>query len=246
MRKIIAIDDELCNGCGECIPSCAEGALEIVAGKARVLAEKYCDGLGACLGECPRHALKIIEREADDFDEEAVAKLLGKKESPVAPIAGGGPAANIQGLKPPSPCQAANQPLSNVGGSGRSALAHWPVQIRLVPPTAPFLRQADLLVAADCTAVAYPEFHRDFLLGKAVMMGCPKFDDQAAYIQKFKAVLETAELKSITLLIMEVPCCGAMRGIIAEALKQSGKDLKVSEAVVGVNGDLLPARPRIS
>jgi Pyruvate/2-oxoacid:ferredoxin oxidoreductase delta subunit len=242
MRKIIEIDDELCNGCGECIPSCAEGALEIVAGKARMIAEKYCDGLGACLGECPRAALRIIAREADDFDEEAVEELLGKKKSPAAPVGGGCPSAQLQSFKPRSPCQAANQPLSNVGGSGRSALAHWPVQIRLVPPTAPFLKNADLLVAADCTAVAYPEFHRDFLLGKAVMMGCPKFDDQPGYIQKFKEVFATAELKSITLLIMEVPCCGAMRGIIAEALKQSGQDIKVNEAVVSVNGDLLARR----
>jgi hypothetical protein len=118
-------------------------------------------------------------------------------------------------------------------------LANWPVKIRLVPPSAPFLKNGDLLVAADCTAVAYPEFHRDFLLGKVVMMGCPKFDDQTAYIQKFKEVFATADLKSITMVIMEVPCCGTMRGIIAEALKQSGKDITVNEAVISVSGDLL-------
>lgn len=239
MRKIIEIDDELCNGCGECVPSCAEGALEVVNGKARMLAEKYCDGLGACLGECPRGALRIIEREAEDFDEEAVEQLLRQKKSPAMPVGGGCPSANVQMFKAPSPCQSANQPLSIVAGTGRSALAHWPVQIRLVPPTAPFLKNADLLVAADCTALAYPEFHRDFLLGKAVMMGCPKFDDQTAYIQKFKEVFATANLKSITMVIMEVPCCGTMRGIIAEALKQAGKEIKVNEAVIGVNGDLL-------
>lgn len=239
MRKIIEIDNELCNGCGECIPSCAEGALEIVDGKARMIAEKYCDGLGACLGECPQGALRIVERECDDFDEEAVEELLSKQKSSAVPVSGGCPSANVQVFNGQNPCQSANKPFSVVGGTGMSALAHWPVQIRLVPPSAPFLKNADLLVAADCTAVAYPEFHRDFLLGKVVMMGCPKFDDQAAYIQKFKEVFETADLKSITMLIMEVPCCGTMRGVITEALKQSGKKIEVREAVIGVNGDLI-------
>ena len=242
MRKIIEIDDELCNGCGECIPSCAEGALEIVDGKARMIAEKYCDGLGACLGDCPQGALRVIEREADDFDEEAVEELLKKNKAKVKPVAAGCPSAKLQVFGDQTPCQTANQPLSNAG-PGQSALAHWPVQIRLIPPTASFLHISDLLVAADCTAVAYPDFHRDFLQGKAVMMGCPKFDDQAGYIQKFKEVFETAELKSITLLIMEVPCCGTMRGIIAEALKQSGKDIEVKEAVISVNGELLAGSP---
>jgi NAD-dependent dihydropyrimidine dehydrogenase PreA subunit len=239
MRKIIEIDDELCNGCGECIPSCAEGALEIVDGKARMIAEKYCDGLGACLGDCPQGALRVIEREADDFDEEAVEELLKKNKAEAKPVAGGCPSAKLQVFGGQTPCQTANQPLGS-SGAGQSALAHWPVQIRLIPPTASFLQNADLLVAADCTAVAYPDFHRDFLQGKAVMMGCPKFDDQAGYIQKFKEVFETADLKSITLLIMEVPCCGTMRGIIGEALKQSGKKIEVKEAVISVNGELLP------
>ncbi|MCK4837774.1 MAG: 4Fe-4S ferredoxin, partial [Desulfobulbaceae bacterium] len=220
MRKIIEINNELCNGCGECIPSCAEGALEIVDGKARMIAEKYCDGLGACLGDCPQDALRIIERKADDFDEEAVEELLAKNKGASVPVGGGCPSAKLQVFGGQSPCQTANQPSSNAGAS-QSALAHWPVQIRLVPPTASFLKNADLLVAADCTAVAYPDFHRKFLQGKAVMMGCPKFDDQDSYVKKFKEVFETADLKSITMLIMEVPCCGTMRGIIAEALKQS-------------------------
>jgi Fe-S-cluster-containing hydrogenase component 2 len=242
MRKIIEIDDELCNGCGECLPSCAEGALEIVDGKARMIAEKYCDGLGACLGDCPQGALKIIEREADDFDEEAVEELLKKNPLPPKPVGGGCPSAKLQVFGGSAPGQTGKQPSGNVRAS-QSALAHWTVQIRLIPPSAAFLQNADLLVAADCTAVAYPDFHRDFLQGKAVMMGCPKFDDQAAYIQKFKEVFETANLKSITMVIMEVPCCGTMRGIIAEALKQSGKEIEVNEAVISVNGELLPRSP---
>lgn len=236
LRNIIEIDDELCNGCGQCVPSCAEGALQIVDGKARMIAEKYCDGLGACLGECPEGALRVIEREADDFDEEAVEELLRQKKAAAVP-GGGCPSAGLQIFGGPGACQAANKPAALVGNA--SFLSHWPVQIRLVPPTAPFLKKADLLVAADCTAVAYPDFQKDFLQGRAVMMGCPKFDDQQAYVQKFKEVFETAELNSVTMLIMEVPCCGTMRGIIAEAMKLSGKNIRIEEAVIGVRGDLL-------
>ncbi len=248
LRKIIEIDDELCNGCGQCVPSCAEGALEIVDGKARMIAEKYCDGLGACLGDCPEGALRIIEREADDFDEEAVEELLQKNGNPEKPVSpsppagipsGGCPSANLQMLTDQTPCKAANKPAGI--SANDSALGHWPVQIRLVPPTAPFLKNADLLVAADCTPVAYPEFQKDFLKGRVVMMGCPKFDDQQAYVQKFKEVFETADLNSITMLIMEVPCCSNMRGIITEAMKQSGKDIKLEEAVIGVRGGIVSA-----
>ena len=248
-RKIIEIDEALCNGCGQCVPNCAEGALVIVDGKARMLAEKYCDGLGACLGECPQGALRIVERLADDFDEAAVEELLKNRPAPAQPAAaptapsapGGCPSARLQVFGGPTPCQAANRPVSSAP-AGTSALGHWPVQIRLVPPTAPFLKGCELLVAADCTPVAYADFHRDFLVGRAVMMGCPKFDDAASYVQKFREVFETAQPNSVTLLIMEVPCCGSMRNIIAEALKQSGRQIKVSEAVVGVRGELVSRR----
>jgi len=240
LRKIVEIDDELCNGCGQCVPSCAEGALEIVDGKARMLAEKYCDGLGACLGDCPEGALCIVEREVDDFDEEAVEELLRKKAAsgspPPAPPAGGCPSANLQMFGGQIPCQAANKPAGIAGGD--SALAHWPVQIRLVPPSAPFLKNADLLIAADCTPVAYPSFQQDFLKDRVVMMGCPKFDDAESYVHKFKEVFETADLKSVKILIMEVPCCSNMRNIVNEALKQSGKDIDVSEAVISVRGTI--------
>ncbi|MFN2365252.1 MAG: ATP-binding protein [Desulfurivibrionaceae bacterium] len=238
MRKIIEIDDHLCNGCGECVPSCAEGALVIVDGKARMIAEKYCDGLGACLGDCPQGALRIIERHADDFDEEAVEELLSRKKAEGNSPAPGCPSAKLQVLGGHGSCQQANQPVG-AAGNPDSALGHWPVQIRLVPPGAPFLKNADLLVAADCAPVAYPGFHREFLPGRAVMIGCPKFDDQAAYIEKFREIFETADLKSVTMLIMEVPCCGTMRGIISEALKQSGKAIKINEAVIGVGGSLI-------
>jgi len=242
-RKIIEIDEALCNGCGQCVPSCAEGALEIVDGKARMLAEKYCDGLGACLGECPQGALKITERLADDFDEAAVEELLKARpvvKVPAAP-AGGCPSANLKMFGAPSPCQAANRPVTTAP-AGASALSHWPIKIRLVPPTAPFLKGCDLLVAADCTALSYPDFHRDFLAGRAVLMGCPKFDDAPAYVQKFKEIFETAQPRSVTMLIMEVPCCGAMRNIVAEALKLSGQEIGVAEVVIGVRGEVVARR----
>jgi len=242
-RKIIEIDENLCNGCGQCVPSCAEGALQIVDGKARMLAEKYCDGLGACLGECPQGALRITERLADDFDEAAVEELLKARpvEEPPASVACGCPSANLQMFSGQSPCQGANRPITT-GPVGASALSHWPVQIRLVPPSAPFLKGCDLLVAADCTPLAYPDFHRDFLAGRAVLMGCPKFDDAPAYVQKFKEIFATAQPRSVTLVIMEVPCCGSMRNIIAEALKLSGQNIGVGEAVIGVRGEVVARR----
>lgn len=243
-RKIIKIDEALCNGCGQCVPNCAEGALTIVDGKARLLAEKYCDGLGACLGNCPTGALTIIEREAEDFDEEAVEELLREKEEQeeaVAPMACGCPSSRLQVFQPSAtPCQAANQPqnLAHLGEAG-SALTHWPVQIRLVPATAPFLKNADLLVAADCTPLAYPHFHRDLLAGRVVMMGCPKFDETDSYVQKFAEIFATAQLRSITVAIMEVPCCANMRAIIRRAMEQAGREIPVTELVISARGEIL-------
>ena len=240
IRKIIEINEELCDGCGQCIPDCAEGALKVVDGKAKVLADKYCDGLGACLEACPKDALKIIEREADDFDEEAVEELLEsikdkQGEAPAAAISPG-----ITGLKIETPCQAANKPKFNLGPakSSDTSLSHWPVQIRLVPAQAPFLKNADLLVAADCVPVAYPHFHRDFLAGRVIMMGCPKFDDVNGYVKKFVEVFQEAKPKSIKLAIMEVPCCSGMRMIVKEALKQAGQDIPIEEVVVTARGEI--------
>jgi len=245
LRKIIEIDQELCDGCGQCVPDCAEGALEVVDGKARMIAEKYCDGLGACLGACPVEALQIIEREVDDFDEAAVEELLQQKKQPqmkagTAVRAGGCPSAQLFSFQAASPCQAANKPVSGLQDfSAASGLSHWPVQIRLVPPTAPFLKNSDLLVAADCTPIAYPGFHSDFLSGRTVMTGCPKFDDAQGYVNKFVEVFKTAELKSVTILIMEVPCCSAMNTIIREALKQSNRQIPVEQVTISVPGKVI-------
>lgn len=234
-RKIIEIDDEKCNGCGQCVIACAEGAIEIIDGKAKVISDNLCDGLGACIGDCPEDALKIIERESDEFDETAVEKHLEerkKAEPKEETMACGCPSKQIQEFAPPTPCQAANQPTSLE--SAQSELRHWPVQIQLVPPTASFLKGADLLVAADCVPVASPNFHRDFLKGKVVMIGCPKFDNTDAYIEKFTDVFKTAGIKSITCVIMEVPCCGSLPVIVEKALKASGKDIPYE--VVTING----------
>lgn len=238
-RKIIEIDPELCDGCGQCVPSCAEGAIQVIDGKAQLMAEKYCDGLGACLGECPNDALKIIEREAEDFDEVAVEEHLKKAEKVELPtptsLPCGCPSTQLKTFAQPDPCQQANVPQTQAGQT--SALGHWPVQIKLVPPTAPFLKGADLLVTADCTPLAYPNFHRDFLKGKVVMMGCPKFDDVQEYIQKFTDIFNTAGIKSITTAVMEVPCCSGLPFIVKKALKASGKEIPMEEWVITVRGE---------
>jgi ferredoxin len=226
-RKIIKIDDELCDGCGACVPSCAEGAIEVVDGKAKVVAEKYCDGLGACLGECPKGALTVEERVAEEFDEEAVEEYLSTKkdEEPIQELvmACGCPSSQIKTLMPEE----------------QSTLSHWPVQIKLVPPTAPFLKGAHLLVAADCTAVAYPNFHRDFLKGKAVMIGCPKFDDVQEYVEKFAQIFKVANIKSVTIADMEVPCCSALPRIVKRGMDMAGKSLPMEEVVISSSGEIL-------
>jgi ferredoxin len=240
-RNIIQIDEELCDGCGNCIISCAEGALEIVDGKAKLAAEKYCDGLGACLGECPTGALKVIEREADEFDEVAVEHRLEAMKEDVKPaepaMACGCPSAQIRTFAAPTPCQQANQPVSQI--PAKSALRHWPVQIRLVPPTAPFLKNADLLVAADCTPIAYPNFHKDFLDGKAVMLGCPKFDDAQDYIEKFAGIFSQASIKSVTVVVMEVPCCGGLPMIVRKGMQMAGKNIPMEQIIIGTQGEVL-------
>ncbi len=240
-RKIIEINEELCNGCGNCIISCAEGALQIVDGKARLVADRYCDGLGACLGECPTGALQITEREAEGFDEKAVEHHLAKQEKVQEDVPDtlpcGCPSTHIQTFGPKTACQKANAPVSYVGFE--STLSHWPVQIRLVPSNADFLKHADLLVVADCTAVAYPNFHRDFLQGRVVLVGCPKFDDTQEYVEKFTDIFRKAGIRSITTLVMEVPCCHGLPVIVKKAMDDAGKSIPMEYVVIGVRGDIL-------
>ncbi len=242
LRKIIEIDDELCDGCGQCVPSCAEGALEIVDGKARIVADKLCDGLGACMGECPTGALKIIERETEEFDEEAVEKHLaekekqGPKEEAVMPC--GCPSTTIQTFVPAESRRTADIRAA-MGPESESALSHWPVQIRLIPANAPFLKEADLLVLADCVAVAFSTLHRDLIKGKVVMMGCPKFDEVQEYVAKFAEIFQIAGIKSITTVVMEVPCCACLPGIVKKGLEASGQKIPINEIVISTRGKVL-------
>jgi Pyruvate/2-oxoacid:ferredoxin oxidoreductase delta subunit len=243
MRKIIEIDEELCNGCGNCVLACAEGAIQIIDGKARVIADKYCDGLGACIGDCPEDALTIVEREAEDFDEQAVDELLKqqkKDKKEAAPLAGGCPSTKIHTFPTAEEgtCACANKPVVQ-SSSGISSLGHWPVQIKLVPAGAPFLKNADLVIAADCVPVAYPDFHADFLKGNAVMIGCPKFDDADEYVEKLSQVFKVSGIKSITAAIMEVPCCSAMPMIIKKALERAGVDIPFKEVVISARGEII-------
>ena len=237
-RKIIQIDEELCDGCGLCVPDCAEGSLVVVDGKAKLVADKLCDGLGACLGACPTGALKIIEREADEFDEEAVEEHLSAREKTgapqPAPQLSGCPSARITSLAA-QPCPSAVS--DSRGGASASALTHWPIQIRLIPPSAPFLQNADVLVVADCTAVAVPDFQEKYLQGKVVMMGCPKFDDAEEYVRRFSEIIANCNLRSLTILIVEVPCCSAMNAIIRKAMKMAGKTVPVEQITVSTRGE---------
>jgi ferredoxin len=242
LRKIIEIDDELCDGCGQCVPSCAEGALKIVDGKARIVADKLCDGLGACMGECPTGALKIVERETDEFDEEAVEKHLAEEEkkepTEEAVMPCGCPSTTIQTFVPAESGRTTDIGVA-IGPESESALSHWPVQIRLIPAKAPFLKQADLLVLADCVAVAFPTLHRDLIKGKVVMMGCPKFDEVQEYVAKFAEIFRIAGIKSITTVVMEVPCCTGLPGIVKKGLEKSGQKIPMNEIVINTRGKVL-------
>jgi len=240
-RKIVEIDDERCDGCGQCVPACAEGAIQVVDGKAKLVSEIYCDGLGACLGECPQDALKIIEREAERFDEEAVAEFL-KSQDPAegaaeAVMPCGCPSTQVQHFPSPAGGQKVTGPASTQ--HTMSALSNWPVQIKLVPPGAPFLREATLLVAAACTPFAYPNFHQDFLQGKVVLVGCPKFDEVQEAVQKLSEIFHGADIQRITTLVMEVPCCQGLPMIVEKAMEQAGKQIPLEQVMISARGEVL-------
>ncbi len=241
MRKIIEIDEERCDGCGLCVPACAEGALQIIDGKAKLLADKYCDGLGACLGECPNDALITVEREAEAFDEEAVEKLLESRDESHKPdeavLPCGCPSTRVQSFVSQLESQGKSEPVSRPAVP--SALSHWPIQISLVPPSAPFLKGADLLVAADCTPFAYPNFHEHFLKGKVLMIGCPKFDEVQAYIQKFAEIFDTADIRNVTIVVIEVPCCQGLPMIVKKGMDIAGKKIPMAQVIISTRGAIL-------
>lgn len=240
-RKIIEIDDELCDGCGQCVPSCAEGALQIVNGKAKIVADNLCDGLGACMGDCPNGALKIIEREADEFDEEAVEKHLSElteNDTGEPAMACGCPSQQIRAFIPESD-NARPEKETAATGTPVSALTHWPVQIRLIPPTAPFLKNADLLVLADCAAVAAANLHTRLLPGKVVMMGCPKFDDIDEYTARFREIFTKAGIRSVTVVSMEVPCCAGLAWVVKKGLDVADADIPLTEIIISGEGQVI-------
>jgi len=237
-RKIVRIDEEKCNGCGLCIPNCAEGALQIVEGKAKLVTDKFCDGLGACLGHCPQDAIAIIEREAEVFDQEAVEHSLHHEKeaqgSKVEHLFAGCPSSRAMQFKP------SQSPTTT--GTG-SELSQWPVQLKLVPVNAPYFQGADLLVVADCVPLAYANFHQDFLKEKAVVVGCPKLDDVQLYREKLTEIFKTNPIKSITVPFMEVPCCFGLVRAIEDALKASGKTIPLKKVKIGIRGDILSEEP---
>lgn len=248
IRKIVHIDEEKCNGCGLCVPSCAEGAIQIIDGKARIVKDQYCDGLGACLGHCPQDAISIIEREADAFDEEAAAEHVRRMnkelKSSVCHTAGnrhhhgGCPGSRVRVLNQPS-----EEPKTEETGNGdiafslKSQLQQWPVQLTLVPVQAPYFKDAHLLITADCVPFAYPDYHPKLLKGKSVVIGCPKLDDLNSYIEKLTAIIKANELKSITVAFMEVPCCSGIVYAAEQAIKASGKKVPLHKIRISIDGN---------
>ncbi len=239
-RKIVRIDEEKCNGCGLCIPNCAEGALQIVAGKVKLASDKFCDGLGACLGHCPQEAITIIEREAEDFDEKAVEiHIQQQKEAIPEPQ----PFLSFAGCPSSRPMQfkvPEADPESTAIGPSFSMLSQWPVQLKLVPINAPYFKDADLLIAADCVPFAYANFHQDFLKGKVVVVGCPKLDDIQYYKEKLTEIFKTNLIKSVTVPYMEVPCCFGLVMAVEEAIRASGKNIPVKKVKIGIQGEIKP------
>ncbi|MBI5417372.1 4Fe-4S binding protein [Candidatus Poribacteria bacterium] len=251
-RKIIKIDENKCDGCGLCMPSCPEQAIQIVDGKAKLVKEFYCDGLGACLGACPTGALTIEEREAEVYDDDATIARI-KEVAPemlethikhikdhVEPQekhhahkhgVSACPSANAMSWKPNASETKANQ------GRAASELNQWPIQLHLVSPMAPYFNNADLLIVADCVPFAYANFHQDFLSGKAIVIGCPKLDDVEEYKEKLTEMFGNANIKSIKVIHMEVPCCFGLSKLVKDSIASSGKKIPFEEKIIGIKGD---------
>ena len=227
-RKIIKIDEEKCNGCGACAAACHEGAIEMVDGKARLTRENYCDGLGDCLPACPTGAITFEEREAPAYDEAAVLASKQKKQ----PLPCGCPGTNSKAIKrEAASCQVSSAP-------SQSMLQQWPVQIKLVPVNAPYFDGANLLVAADCTAYAYGNFHNEFIRNHITLIGCPKLD-AGDYAEKLTAIIANNNVKSVTVARMEVPCCGGIEHAVKQALMASGKFIPWRVVTISTDGRIL-------
>ncbi|HBV86510.1 ATP-binding protein [Desulfosporosinus sp.] len=235
LRKIIKIEEEKCNGCGLCVTACHEGALQLIDGKAHLISESYCDGLGDCLPECPTGAIVLEERETVEYDEEAVKKNIeNRKPQPGPALPCGCPGTQAKRM-------VANQPQAKSSSSDesiQSQLGQWPCQIKLVPVTAPYLDNAHLLIAADCTAFAYPNIHKTFMRNKITLIGCPKLDD-TDYSEKLTSILKQHEIKSLTILRMEVPCCGGLVQAVKKALINSEKMIPWNIVTISTDGRII-------
>jgi len=239
IRNIIRIDDNLCDGCGLCASKCAEGALRIINGKARMVSETYCDGLGVCIGECPRGAITIEQREAQAFDEEAVRVNLDRASYiREAPSPCGCPGAAVRSFGP----RAAALDDGQTPAESISELRQWPVQLMLVPEYAPYLQGADILVSADCVPYALPDFHSGYLKGRAVLVGCPKLDNIEFYNEKLADIFRVSTPASITVMRMEVPCCGGIARAVVRARDEATPDVPVDIITVGIGGTVTSER----
>lgn len=233
-RSIIEIDEEKCDGCGLCIPSCKEGALKIVNGKAKLISDSYCDGLGACTNHCPKGALKVIEREADEFRHNCVksfSKTLQSQNS-----------LKVQSNQIIYECVNDNNKYeteNNNFNNQISELSHWPIQLRLVPSNAEFLKNADILLCADCVPFAFPNLHKKYIRGRVVLVGCPKLDDSEYYVSKLAEILKNSNIRSIKVLIMEVPCCRGLVTIIKKAIHKAEITIQISVDIISIGGALL-------
>ena len=255
IRRIIQIDEEKCNGCGACAKACHEGAISMVNGKAKLMRDDYCDGLGDCLPNCPVDAIHFVEREAAAYDAEAVKQNMLKKQqeeagkqnagegpkAPVKPFAGGCPGTRMRMMNREESMQNAEseeEGRETAKSVNKSMLSQWPVQIKLVPVNAPYFDGAHLLIAADCTAYAYANFHQDFIRDHVVLVGCTKLDD-VDYSEKLARIFMCNDIKSITVARMEVPCCAGMERAVKMALKESGKKIPVKTVVISTEGEIL-------
>ena len=240
IRTIVKIDEEKCDGCGQCVPSCDEGAIELIDGKARLVSEVYCDGLGACLGECPQGAISMEDREANAFDEAAVEEHLSQKTAAPEPLACGCPGSMVMQIEPPAGAAApdASEPTP-------SALRNWPVQLHLAPTNAPYFQDADLLLVADCVPFALADFHTRILRGRPVVVGCPKLDDARFYADKLTELLKLSSVNSLTVVHMEVPCCSGLSHLAQVAVEASGKGIPLSDVTVGIAGQIIEERQAV-
>jgi len=234
VRNIVEIDEEKCDGCGLCVISCAEGALEIRDGKAKIIKDIYCDGLGACIGECPQGALEIVMKESDPFDEEATEEHIKslRDKQPAKEVEVGCPGAKLVHFQSQAPAAARQE-----SGGPTSELRNWPVQIHLLPVNAPFFKGAELLIAADCVPFAMGDFHQRLLSDKILAIGCPKLDDSKFYVEKLGQIFANNDIKSITIGYMEVPCCAGILHVVNKAIEASGKEIPVATVKVSIRGE---------